>query len=192
MMKSIKGTQTEQNLLKAFAGESQARSRYSMFASIAKKEGFEQIAAIFLETAEQEYTHAKKFFRYLEGGMVEITASYPAGVEGTTAENLKAAAGGENEEWTDLYPHFADVADAEGFSNIAAAWRKIAAVEKGHEERYRKLYERVSNGEVFKREEEVYWQCRECGHIHYGKEAPKACPTCAHPQSFFEVMKSNY
>lgn len=191
-MKSIKGTQTEQNLLKAFAGESQARSRYTMFASIAKKEGFEQIAAIFLETAEQEYTHAKKFFRYLEGGMVEITASYPAGVEGTTAENLKAAAEGENEEWTELYPHFADIADAEGFSNIAAAWRKIAAVEKGHEERYSKLYERVSKGEVFKREEEVYWQCRECGHIHYGKEAPKACPTCAHPQSFFEVMKSNY
>ena len=128
------GTQTEQNLLKSFAGESQARNRYSMFAAIAKKEGFEQIAAIFTETADQEYMHAKKFFRYLEGGMVEITAMYPAGIEGTTAENLKASADGENEEWADLYPHFAEIADAEGFSNIAATWRKIAAAEKGHEE----------------------------------------------------------
>lgn len=191
-MKSLKGTQTEQNLLKSFAGESQARNRYSMFAAIAKKEGFEQIAAIFLETADQEYMHAKKFFRYLEGGMVEITAMYPAGVEGTTAENLKAAADGENEEWVELYPHFADIAEAEGFSNIAATWRKIAAAEKGHEERYRKLQKRVEEGTVFSREEETYWQCRECGHIHYGKEALKACPTCAHPQAFFEEMKTNY
>lgn len=192
MKKSLKGTQTEQNLLKSFAGESQARNRYNMFAAIAKKEGYEQIAAIFLETAEQEYMHAKRLFRYLEGGMVEITAMYPAGVEGTTAENLKAAADGENEEWVDLYPHFADVADAEGFANIAATWRKIAAAEKGHEERYRKLQKRVEEGTVFSREEDTYWQCRECGHIHYGKEALKACPTCAHPQAFFEEMKTNY
>ena len=191
-MKSIKGTQTEQNLLKSFAGESQARNRYSMFAAIAKKEGYEQIAEIFLETAIQEYMHAKKFFRYLEGGMVEITAMYPAGSEGTTAENLKASAEGENEEWAELYPHFAEVADAEGFSNIAASWRKIAAAEKGHEERYLKLYDRVVKGEVFKREEATYWQCRVCGHMHYGTDAPKACPTCAHSQAYFEEMKTNY
>lgn len=191
-MKSVKGTETEKNLLKSFAGESQARSRYTMFSKIAKKEGFEQIAAIFLETAEQELTHAKKFFRYLNGGMVEITASYPAGVEGTTAENLKAAAEGENEEWTDLYPHFAEIAEQEGFSNIAAAWRKIALVEAEHEKRYRKLLERVEKDEVFKREEETTWQCRECGYIHIGKEAPKACPVCAHPQAYFEEEKKNY
>ena len=191
-MKDLKGTQTEQNLLKSFAGESQARSRYTMFASIAKKEGFEQIAAIFLETAEQELTHAKKFFRYLQGGMVEITAAYPAGGEGTTAENLKAAADGENEEWVDLYPHFADIAEAEGFDNIAATWRKIAKVEAEHEKRYRKLQERVETNTVFAREEETTWQCRECGHIHTGKEAPKACPVCAHPQAFFEEEKHNY
>ncbi|HNX88474.1 MAG TPA: rubrerythrin family protein [Paludibacteraceae bacterium] len=192
MMKDLKGTQTEQNLLKSFAGESQARSRYTMFASIAKKEGFEQIAAIFLETAEQELTHAKKFFRYLQGGMVEITASYPAGVEGTTAENLKAAADGENEEWVDLYPHFADIAEAEGFDLIAATWRKIAKVEAEHEKRYRKLLERVETNTVFAREEETTWQCRECGYVHTGKEAPKACPVCAHPQAFFEEEKNNY
>ena len=191
-MKDLKGTQTEQNLLKSFAGESQARSRYTMFASIAKKEGFEQIAAIFLETAEQELTHAKKFFRYLQGGMVEITAAYPAGVEGTTAENLKAAADGENEEWVDLYPHFADIAEAEGFDNIAATWRKIAKVEAEHEKRYRKLQERVETNTVFAREEETTWQCRECGHIHTSKKAPKACPVCAHPQAFFEEEKHNY
>ncbi|MHB9140945.1 MAG: rubrerythrin [Paludibacter sp.] len=192
MMKSLKGTETEKNLLKSFAGESQARMRYTYYAKIAKKEGFEQICAIFLETAEQEKSHAKKFFSYLEGGMVEITASYPAGVLATTAENLKAAADGENEEWTELYPHFADVAEAEGFANIAAAWRKIAAVEAQHEKRYRRLQERVENNTVFVREEETVWQCRECGHIHVGKEAPKACPTCAHPQAYFEVEKQNY
>jgi len=191
-MKELKGTQTEQNLLKSFAGESQARSRYTMFASIAKKEGFEQIAAIFLETAEQELTHAKKFFRYLQGGVVEITASYPAGVEGTTAQNLKAAAEGENEEWVDLYPHFADIAEAEGFDNIAASWRKIAKVEAEHEKRYRKLLERVETNTVFSRDEETTWQCRECGYVHTGKEAPKACPVCAHPQAFFEEEKHNY
>jgi rubrerythrin len=191
-MKSIKGTETEKNLLKSFAGESQARNRYTMFAKTAKAEGFEQIAAIFLETAEQERVHAKKFFSYLEGGMVEITASYPAGVVGTTLENLTEAANGENEEWTDLYPHFADVAEAEGFSNIAATWRKIAAVEAQHEKRYRKLQARVEAGTVFSREEETTWQCRECGHVHTGKEAPKACPTCAHPQAYFEEEKQNY
>jgi len=191
-MKSIKGTETEKNLLKSFAGESQARTRYTFFAKVAKTEGFEQISAIFLETAEQEKQHAKKFFSYLEGGAVEITAVYPAGIISTTAENLKEAADGENEEWTDLYMHFAEVADAEGFPNIAANWRKVAAVEAQHERRYRRLLARVEAGTVFSREEETTWQCRECGHIHVGKEAPKACPTCAHPQAYFEVEKQNY
>lgn len=191
-MKSLKGTQTEKNLLISFAGESQARMRYTMFSSQAKKEGFEQIAAIFLETAEQEKEHAKKFFSYLEGGPVEITATYPAGIVGTTAENLKAAAAGENEEWTEAYPHFADVAEAEGFPVIAATFRKIAAVEKEHEKRYLRLLEKVEAGKVFARDEEIKWQCRNCGHVHIGKEAPKACPTCAHPQAYFEEEKENY
>jgi len=191
-MKSIKGTQTEKNLLISFAGESQARMRYTMFSSTAKKEGFEQIAAIFLETAEQEREHAKKFFSYLEGGMVEINASYPAGVVGTTAENLKAAAAGEHEEWTADYPHFADVAEAEGFANIAATFRKIATVEHEHEKRYLRLLEKVEANKVFARDEETTWQCRNCGYIHTGKEAPKACPVCAHPQAFFEEEKQNY
>ncbi len=191
-MKSLKGTQTEKNLLISFAGESQARMRYTMFSSQAKKDGFEQIAAIFLETAEQEKEHAKKFFSYLEGGPVEITATYPAGIVGTTAENLKAAAAGENEEWTEAYPHFADIAEAEGFPVIAATFRKIAAVEKEHEKRYLRLLEKVEAGKVFARDEEIKWQCRNCGHIHIGKEAPKACPTCAHPQAYFEEEKENY
>ena len=192
-MKSLKGTQTEKNLLISFAGESQARNRYTFFAKTAKKEGFEQIAAIFLETAEQEKYHAKKFYSYLEGGDVEITATYPAGIiGGTTAENLLAAANGENEEWTEAYPHFAEVAEAEGFANIAATFRKIAAVEAQHEKRYRKLLARVEAGKVFAREEETSWQCRECGHVHVGTEAPKACPTCAHPQAYFEEEKTNY
>lgn len=191
-MKSIKGTQTEKNLLISFAGESQARNRYTMFASTAKKEGFEQIAAIFIETAEQEKEHAKKFFSYLEGGAVEITATYPAGIVGSTAENLLASAEGENEEWTDAYPHFADIADAEGFPVIAATFRKIAAVEAQHEKRYRKLLEKVITGKVFEREQEISWQCRNCGHVHIGKEAPKACPTCAHAQAYFEEEKQNY
>jgi rubrerythrin len=191
-MKSIKGTQTEKNLLISFAGESQARMRYTMFASTAKKEGLEQISAIFLETADQEKEHAKKFFSYLAGGMVEITASYPAGVVGTTAENLLAAANGEHEEWAVDYPHFADVADAEGFANIAATFRKVASVEAQHEKRYRKLLDRVEKNQVFAREEETTWQCRNCGYIHTGKEAPKACPTCAHPQAYFEEEKTNY
>lgn len=191
-MKSIKGTQTEKHLLMSFAGESQARSRYTMFASQARKEGFEQIAAIFMETAEQEMEHAKKFFSYLEGGPVEITATYPAGIVGTTAENLKEAAAGENEEWTDAYPHFAQIAEQEGFAAIAATFRKIAAVEAEHEKRYLRLLERVLNSTVFAREEDVYWQCRNCGHVHVGKEAPKICPTCTHVQAYFEEEKQNY
>lgn len=191
-MKSLKGTQTEKNLLISFAGESQARMRYTMFASTAKKEGYEQISAIFLETAEQEKEHAKKFFSYLEGGDVEITATYPAGIVATTAENLKAAAMGENEEWTEAYPHFADIAEAEGFANIAATFRKIAKVEAEHEKRYLRLLEKVEAGTVFSREEEVSWQCRNCGHVHVGKDAPKACPVCAHPQAYFEEEKQNY
>lgn len=191
-MKSIKGTQTEKNLLISFAGESQARNRYTFFSSTAKKEGFEQIAAIFLETAEQEKEHAKKFFKYLEGGDVEITATYPAGIIGTTAQNLLAAANGEHEEWSDAYPHFADVAEAEGFPAIAATWRKIALVEAQHEKRYRKLLERVEANQVFAREEETNWQCRNCGYVHTGKEALLACPACAHPQAYFEEEKTNY
>ena len=192
IMKSIKGTKTEQNLLKSFAGESQARTRYTFFASVAKKEGFEQISAIFMETAEQEKEHAKKFFKYLEGGMVEITAAFPAGVIGTTAENLKAAAEGENEEWVDLYPHFADVADEEGFPAIAHTFRNVAKVEAEHEKRYRKLLANIENGTVFADSEEIEWQCRNCGYVHRGKTAPEVCPACAHPQAFFERKKNNY
>lgn len=192
MEKSIKGTQTEQNLLKSFAGESQARSRYTFFASTAKKEGYEQIAAIFMETAEQEKEHAKRFFKFLEGGMIEITATYPAGVIGTTAENLAAAAAGENEEWIELYPHFANVAEEEGFPAIAVAFRMIAKVEAEHEARYRKLLANVEENKVFEKDEEVEWQCRNCGYVHKGKSAPKTCPACVHPQAYFEVKKNNY
>lgn len=191
-MKSIKGTETEKNLLKSFAGESQARGRYTYFASVAKKEGYEQIAAIFMETAEQEKEHAKKFFKYLEGGMVEITASYPAGIISTTAENLRAAAEGENEEWTELYPVFADKADEEGFPEVARTFRNVAKVEAEHEARYRKLLERVEAGRVFEREEEIEWQCRNCGFVHKGKKAPGKCPACEHPQAYFEPKKNNY
>ena len=191
-MKSVKGTKTEQNLLKSFAGESQARGRYVYFASIAKKEGYEQIAAIFNETAEQEKEHAKRFFKFLEGGMVEITASYPAGILSTTVENLKAAAAGENEEWSELYPECAKVADEEGFPQIAEAFRRIATVEAGHEARYLKLYERMINGTVFEDEEEIEWQCRNCGYIHKGKKAPEVCPACQHPKAYFERKKNNY
>ena len=192
MGKSVKGTQTEKNLLTSFAGESQARMRYTYFASVAKKEGYEQIAAIFTETADQEKEHAKRMFKWLEGGMVEITASYPAGVIGTTAENLKAAAAGENEEWTADYPHFADVADEEGFPAIAAMYRNIAIAEKAHEERYLAFLHNLENESVFKKEEETVWQCRNCGFVHEGTEAPKACPACLHPQAYFEVKKTNY
>lgn len=191
-MKSLKGTQTEQNLLKSFAGESQARTRYTFFASVAKKEGFEQISAIFMETAEQEKEHAKKFFKYLEGGMVEITAAFPAGVIGTTAENLKAAAEGENEEWVDLYPHFADVAEQEGFPAVALTFRNVAKVEAEHEKRYRKLLANVENGTVFSADEEIEWQCRNCGYVYRGKNAPEQCPACAHPRAYFERKKNNY
>ena len=192
MGKSVKGTQTEKNLLTSFAGESQARMRYTYFASVAKKEGYEQIAAIFTETADQEKEHAKRMFKWLEGGMVEITASYPAGVIGTTAENLKAAAAGENEEWTADYPHFADVADEEGFPAIAAMYRNIAIAEKAHEERYLAFLKNLENESVFKKEEETVWQCRNCGFVYEGEEAPKACPACLHPQAYFEVKKTNY
>ena len=192
MGKSIKGTQTEKNLLTSFAGESQARMRYTYFASAAKKEGYEQIAAIFLETAEQEKEHAKRMFKWLEGGMVEITASYPAGVIGTTLENLRAAAAGENEEWTLDYPKFADVADAEGFPEIALMYRNIATAEKGHEERYLAFVKNIEQGKIFAKDEEVVWQCRNCGYIYVGKEAPQTCPACLHPQAYFEVKKENW
>ena len=191
-MATIKGTLTEQNLLKAFAGESQARSRYTFFASQAKKEGFEQIAAIFMETAEQEKEHAKRFFKFLEGGMVEITAAYPAGIIGDTAANLEAAAAGENEEWEVLYPQFAAIADEEGFPEIAETFRQVAKVEAEHERRYLKLLERVTNGTVFVRDGEIWWQCRNCGYPILAKEAPLQCPACAHPQAFFEPKKENY
>lgn len=191
-MKSVKGTRTEQNLLKSFAGESQARSRYTFFASVAKKEGYEQIAAVFMETAEQEKEHAKKFFKYLEGGMVEITAAFPTGMIGTTADNLRAAAEGENEEWAELYPHFADIAQEEGFPLIAATFRNIAKVEAEHEKRYRTLLSRVEEGKVFEREEAIRWQCRNCGYVHEGTGAPEKCPACQHPQAYFEPMKENY
>lgn len=191
-MTSIKGTETELNLLKSFAGESQARMRYTFYAKEAKKEGYEQIAAIFRETADQEMTHAKRMFKYLEGGMVEITAAYPAGMIGTTAENLKAAAEGENEEWTDLYPHFAEVAEAEGFKEIATMYRMIAKAEAEHEERYLKLLARVESGTVFAREEAIEWQCRHCGYVFTGKKPPKNCPTCLHPQAYFEPKNNAY
>lgn len=191
-MKSVKGTETEKNLLKSFAGESQARSRYTFFASKAKKEGYEQISGVFMETAEQEKEHAKRFFSFLEGGALEITASYPAGVIGDTAANLKAAAEGENEEWTILYPEFAKVAKEEGFPEIAALFTVIAKVEAEHEARYRKLLERVEGGRFFERDGEIYWQCRNCGYVHKGRKAPDKCPACQHPQAFFEPKKENY
>ncbi len=190
--KSIKGTNTEKNLLKSFAGESQARGRYTIFAEVAQKEGYEQIAAIFLETAAQEYAHAKKFFSYLEEGMLEITASYPAGPVGTTAQNLKEAAAGEHEEWADMYLEFARVAKEEGFPEIAANFKLVASVEQGHEERYLKLLERVASDTVFNDSEEEEWQCRYCGYIHRGKSAPKKCPVCGKEQGYFERKKENY
>ncbi len=191
-MTSIKGTKTEQNLLKAFAGESQARMRYDYFASQAKKEGLEQIAALFQETALNEKEHAKRFFKFLEGGMVEITANYPAGIIGSTLENLKASADGENEEWAELYPEFAKVAEEEGFKEVAKVFKMIAKVEKAHEERYRTLYKNLEEGKVFKREDKVIWKCRNCGFIHEGRVAPKLCPACDHPQAHFEIKEENY
>lgn len=190
--KSIKGTRTEQNLLKAFAGESQAKNRYTFFAKKAREEGYEQIAALFEETARQEETHAKQFFKFLEGGMVEITAMYPAGKIGTTTENLLAAADGENEEWTDLYPEFAKIAEEEGFKKIATKFKAIAKVEAEHEKRYRKLLANIQNGEVFKKKKKVRWVCRKCGFVHESENAPQNCPACDHPQAYFEEMAENY
>jgi len=190
---SIKGTKTEKNLLKSFAGESQARNRYTFFAKVAKKEGFEQISELFIETAEQEHQHAKTFFKFLESGEgVEITAMYPAGKVGTTAENLKAAAEGENEEWTELYPEFAEVAAEEGFKDVAVAFKMIAKVEAEHEKRYLKLLENIENNKVFEKDEEVEWMCRKCGYVHKGKKALKNCPACKHPEAYFEVHKNNF
>lgn len=189
--KSLKGTKTEHNLMAAFAGESQARNRYTYYAGTAKKEGYEQISAIFTETADNEKEHAKRFFKFLEGSPVEITATYPSKF-GTTMENLEAAAAGENEEWTDLYPHFADAAEKEGFPEVAAAFRKIAEVEKHHEARYLKLLENIKNEKVFEKASSVEWKCRNCGYHHIGDSAPKVCPACLHPQSFFEVNAENY
>jgi len=189
--KILKGTKTEHNLMAAFAGESQARNRYTFYASVAKKEGYEQIAAIFLETADNEKEHAKRFFKFLEGTPVEITAKYPSSF-GKTEDNLRAAASGENEEWAQLYPEFADIADGEGFPQIADAFRYIAQVEKHHEQRYLKLLENIKNGQVFKKDNSVEWKCRNCGYIHVGNEAPKVCPACVHPQSFYEINVDNY
>lgn len=191
-MPSIKGTQTEKNVLAAFAGESQARNRYTYFASVARKEGYEQIAAIFLDTADNEKEHAKVFFSLLEGGDAEITASYPAGVIGDTAANLAAAAAGERLEWTTLYQNFAETAEKEGFKEIAIAFKEIAEVEEQHEKRYLKLLENVRNGKVFQRDEVVLWRCRNCGYVHKGKSAPKICPACKHPQAYYELMAENY
>lgn len=192
MEKSIKGTATEKNLLKAFAGESQAMNRYLFFAKEAKKEGFEQIAAIFEKTAWQEQQHAKRFFRFLEGGDLEITAAYPAGIIGTTAENLKAAASGENEEWTELYPHFAQIAADEGFPQIASAFKIIAKVEAEHEKRYLRLLNKLEKGDTFKRDEPTKWECRNCGYVHDGKNPPENCPACLHPKAFFEEKQENF
>ena len=188
-MKSLRGTQTEKNLLASFAGESQARNRYTYFVSQAKKEGFEHIAAIFQETADNEKEHAKRFFKFLEGGEVTITASYPAGVIGTTADNLKAAAAGENAEHTSIYPGFAQVAKDEGFPEVSAAFRAIALVEKEHEARYLKLLKDVQEGKVFKKDKVVRWKCMNCGYIHEGKNPPQKCPACEHPEAFFEVVE---
>jgi rubrerythrin len=192
---NLKGSETEKNLLKAFAGESQARNRYTYFSSVAKKEGYEQISAIFTETADNEKEHAKVFFKHLEkseGFPVEITASYPAGKIGTTKENLLAAANGEKEEWSRLYPTFEKVARKEGFKDVAESFKEIAEVEEQHEKRYRKLLKNVEENKVFKKDKVVRWRCRNCGYIHEGPEAPETCPACKHPQSYYELMEENY
>jgi rubrerythrin len=191
-MPELKGTQTEKNLLAAFAGESQARNRYDYAAGVARKEGYLQISALFEETAGNEREHAKRFFKFLEGGACEITAAYPAGVIGSTAENLKAAAAGENEEWTELYPAFAKTASDEGFTAVAAAFTMISKVEKEHEERYLKLLANVENDEVFTKGEPTRWKCRNCGYVHDGPGAPELCPACVHPKKYFEVKETNY
>ncbi|HNX90928.1 MAG TPA: rubrerythrin family protein [Candidatus Omnitrophota bacterium] len=189
---SLKGTKTEKNLLAAFAGESQARNRYTFFASVAKKEGYEQISAIFQETADNEKEHAKRFFKFLEGGDVEITATFPAGVIGTTIENLREAAAGENLEWTKLYKEAAETAKKEGFPEVASAFESIAKVEQQHENRYRKLADNIATGKVFKKDSMLKWKCRNCGYVHEGTDAPKTCPSCLHPQAYFEVKAENY
>ena len=191
-MGSIRGTKTEQNLLTAFAGESQARNRYTYFGSKAKKEGFEQISAIFLETAENEKEHAKRFFKFLEGGMVEISAVYPAGAIESTEENLKAAAEGEKEEWTVIYKGAAGIAKSEGFDEIAKAFEEIAKVEKEHEQRYRKLLTNIKEEKVFKKDKVVRWKCRNCGYVQESEVAPDKCPACLHPQAYYEIKEDNY
>ncbi len=191
-MASLKGTRTEQNLLAAFAGESQARNRYTYYASVARKEGYRQIEALFLETAENEREHAKRFFKFLEGGEVEITTTYPAGIIGSTVENLMAAIDGENEEWTSLYPGAADIAEEEGFSDVAQAFRSVARVESRHEARYRKLLINIETDQVFKKETAVAWKCRNCGYVHDGHSAPDLCPSCLHSQEHFELYVENY
>lgn len=190
----LKGSQTEKNLLKSFAGESQARNRYTYFASVAKKEGYEQISAIFLETADNEKEHAKVFFKYLNevDEMCEITASYPAGKIGTTQDNLLAAANGEKEEWGILYPNFEEIARKEGFIEIADSFKEIAEVEEEHEKRYRKLLENVKTKKIFKKSKSIKWKCRNCGYVHEGTEAPEICPACKHPQAYYEVLAENY
>jgi rubrerythrin len=188
----LKGSQTEKNLLTAFAGESQARNRYTYFASQAKKEGFVQMSFIFEETANQEKEHAKRLFKFLKGGEVEVTAAFPAGVIGTTLENLKASAAGENYEHTEMYPGFAKTAKKEGFDDIAVVFSSIAVAEKQHEKRYNDLAANIEAGRVFKRDTGVVWRCRNCGYIHTGKEAPEECPACAHPQAHFELLGENY
>ncbi|WDP90699.1 MAG: rubrerythrin family protein [Desulfobacter sp.] len=191
-MASLKGTKTEKNLLTAFAGESQARNRYTYFASKAKKEGYVQISEIFTETANQEKEHAKRFFKFLEGGEVEITGAFPAGVIGSTLENLKEAAAGEEYEWTKMYPDFAAVAREEGFQEIAIVFEMVAIAEKQHEKRYKELAANVDAGKVFKKDASTTWRCRNCGYVHDGEEAPEMCPACAHPQAHFEVLGENW
>jgi rubrerythrin len=191
-MKSLKGTKTEKNLLAAFAGESQARNRYTFFANKAKKEGYEQISAIFQETADNEKEHAEVYFKHLQGGDVEIMASYPAGIIGKTEENLLAAAEGEKMEWGKLYPGFAKIAKEEGFPEVAISFKQIGEVEENHEKRYRKLLENVEKKQVFKRDKVVKWKCRNCGYVHEGKEAPKICPACKHSQSYYELWTEPY
>lgn len=188
----LKGSQTEKNLLAAFAGESQARNRYTYAANVAKKEGYEQISAIFTETADNEKEHAQLFFNRLQGGDAQITAGYPAGITGTTAENLKAAAAGEKLEWTTLYPNFAEVAEKEGFRDIAGLFRRVASVETNHESRYLKLLSNLETGQVFKRPAPIKWKCRNCGHIYEGKDAPEKCPVCQHEKAYFELFVENY
>jgi rubrerythrin len=191
-MSNIKGTRTEKNLLTAFAGESQARNRYTYFASKAKKDGYVQISKIFEETANQEKEHAKRLFKFFEGGEVEITGAFPAGIIGETADNLKGSAAGENYEWTEMYPTFAKIAREEGFDKIAEVFKAIAVAEKQHEKRYLALMKNIQGEKVFKKDRKVFWVCQNCGYVHYGEEAPEVCPACAHPQVYFKLLGENY